>query len=183
MYYNDVVSSFGWYRSCSFSSKRCHFAVSRSLCLLSNSIFRTLHPWHSMCYILLRLCVCLSFWHLHFIYYYEQQFVKSVCSESIWTVNRFSILFTIHFWCLSFLCFSFNSPAICGFLGFLFFNKSRTEQQTTLRILFAYYTIWSLPSESNGRYRASHGLELHFHYLRRKQLRHQGECVHVCILC
>lgn len=115
--------------------------------------------------------------------FYEQQFVKSVCSESIWTVNRFSILFAIYFSCLSFLCFSFNSPAICGFLGFLFFNKSRTEQQTTLRILFAYYTIWSLPSESNGRYRASHGLELHFHYLRRKQLRHQGECVHVCILC
>lgn len=61
-------------------------------------------------------------------------------------------------------------------LGFVFLNESRTEQQTTFRILFADHSVGSLPGEGDGWHRASHGLELRFYYIRRKQLWHQGEC-------
>lgn len=86
--------------------------------------------------------------------------------------------FVFDLWTSQFLC----HVSKCFFLipftsiaGFIFFNKSRIVQQTTLWILFAHHTIRSLPSESNGRHSTSHGLELRIHYIWRKQLRNQGE--------
>lgn len=142
--------------------------------ILLNSYSRKINKWHS---------------RTHTLVFDHSVQITIVQQFRIWVLRKESIScalchfffvpsFVFDLWTSQFLC----HVSKCFFLipftsiaGFIFFNKSRIVQQTTLWILFAHHTIRSLPSESNGRHSTSHGLELRIHYIWRKQLRNQGE--------
>lgn len=70
-------------------------------------------------------------------------------------------------WC-AFRCLSYWPT------GLVLLDQSGAEQQAALRVFYAYHSIRSPSGQSNGRDCAAHGLELHLHHIRGKQLRHQG---------
>jgi hypothetical protein len=67
-----------------------------------------------------------------------------------------------------------NRAHCCAVAGVIFLNEPRAEQQAAFRVLHAHHPQRPLSSEGHGRYRRSHGLEIHIHSLRGVQLRNQG---------